>query len=157
MSQVSEEVSSGERSGEAPENPPLTTPSSEKENVTEKEKETVRGRGNSPEDSGEETSPALVNLSILEQNTFNLILDCFKNSWAKVPAGKPWQTIPREPKPRELAQLRDLAKQISAAGGCSPSYISSAFNEAAGHSKMTISYVRAIILDWMGVARNRSP
>jgi len=157
LAQVSKEVYSGDRSGETSENSPLTTPSSEKENVTEKEKETVRGRGNSPEGSGEETSPSLVNLSILEQNTFNLILDCFKNSWAKVPAGKPWQTIPREPKPRELAQLRDLVKQISAAGGCSSSYISDAFNEAAGHSKMTISYVRAIILDWMGVTRNRSP
>ncbi len=157
VSQVSEGLSSGERSGETSENSPLTTPYPEKETVNEEETETVRGRGNSPEGSGEETSPSLVRLSILEQNNFNLMLDCFRNSWAKVPAGKPWQTIPREPKPRELAQLRDLSKQISAAGGCPPSYISDAFNEAAGHSKMTISYVRAIILDWMGVARNRSP
>jgi len=80
--------------------------------------------------------------------------------WGKVPAESPHEIIPREPNARERAQIRDLAEELSAAGGCPLSYIREAFREAAGQqpkSKMSVSYVRAVLLDWLGVARNRSP
>jgi len=56
---------------------------------------------------------------------------------------------PREPGGKDLAQLRDLADELIAAGGCPLSYIREAFREAAGQgtkSKMSVSYVRAIRL-----------
>jgi len=75
-----------------------------------------------------------------------------------VKAEKPYEIIPRVPDARESAQLRDLAKELSAAGGCPLDYISQAFRDAAGRpDKMHISYVRAIILDWLGIERTRSP
>jgi DnaD/phage-associated family protein len=49
--------------------------------------------------------------------------------------------------------LRDLAKNLSAVGGVPLDYIKQAFREAASHDKRHISYVRAILLDWLGVPR----
>ena len=66
------------------------------------------------------------------------------------------EIIPREPSARERTQIRDLVLEISAAGGCPLSYIREAFREAAGQaeeSKKGISYVRAILFDWLGVPR----
>ena len=63
---------------------------------------------------------------------------------------------PRQPNFRELAQLRDLAKEISAAGGCEHPMIKQAFDEASGQHKQHISYVRAVLLDWLGVERVHS-
>ncbi len=75
-----------------------------------------------------------------------------------MPAEKPYEIIPRKPDARESAQLRDLAKEISAAGGCPLDYVDQAFRDAAGRpDKMHISYVRAILLEWLGVERVRSP
>jgi len=76
--------------------------------------------------------------------------------WGKVEAKNPEKVIPREPGGKDLAQLRDLAEELIAAGGCPLSYIREAFREAAGQgtkSKMSISYVRAILLAWLGVPR----
>ncbi len=70
---------------------------------------------------------------------------------------RPHEIIPREPNARESAQLRDLAKEISSAGGCPLEHIDQAFREAAGQVKFHISYVRAVLLDWLGIERNRSP
>ncbi len=80
--------------------------------------------------------------------------------WGKVPAENPDTIFPREPNARERAQIRDLAKELSAAGGCPLSYIREAFREAAGQeekSKKSVSYVRAILFDWLGIERVRPP
>jgi len=62
----------------------------------------------------------------------------------------------RNPTSRELAYLRDIEKEISAAGATAEQ-IRDAFKEAATQNKLHLSYVRAILLDWLGVERNRSP
>jgi len=126
---------------------------------TEKEKEKERGRGNRrgrgnlpsalPSALGS-TSPSLTaDISkILKELT-----RCFKTEWGRVPAGEPYKVIPRELGARESAQLRDLAKDLSAAGGVPLDYIKQAFGEAASQTKFHISYVRAVLLDWLGVPR----
>ena len=63
------------------------------------------------------------------------------------------QAFGRKPDSRETAQLRDLGKEISSAGGATAEQVRDAFKEAAVHSKFHISYVRAILFDWLGVAR----
>jgi len=63
----------------------------------------------------------------------------------------------RKPNSRELAYLRDIEKEISAVGGATAEQIRDAFKEAAAQNKLHLSYVRAILLDWLGVERNRSP
>lgn len=63
----------------------------------------------------------------------------------------------RKPDSRETAQLRDLGKEISSAGGATAGQVLDAFKEACALNKFSISYVRAILLDWLGVERNRSP
>lgn len=76
--------------------------------------------------------------------------------WGKIEAKNLGKIIPREPGGKDLAQLRDLAAELIAAGGCPLSYIREAFREAAGQqtkTKMSVSYVRAILLHWLGVAR----
>jgi len=127
---------------------PLTTPS-------EKGKGNRRGRGkrkrNLPSALGS-TSPSLtVNISqILEELT-----RCFKHDWGKVSGPDFEKVTPREPTARESAQLRDLAKNLSAGGGVPLDYIKQAFREAAHQEKYHISYVRAILLDWLD--RPRGP
>ena len=143
-----------ERSPEnSPENSscsPLTTPSEKEE-----EKEEERGRGispeNSPESSGEEPSPSLTadTSQILRELT-----QCFKREFGRVAASNPYEVILREPEARETAQLRDLAKNLSAGGGVPLDFIKQAFREAAGHDKHHISYVRAVLLDWLNLARS---
>jgi len=49
--------------------------------------------------------------------------------------------------------LRDLGKEISSAGGATAKQVYDAFKEACGLNKFSVSYVRAILLDWLGVAR----
>ncbi|MBA7635927.1 hypothetical protein ES703_43537 [subsurface metagenome] len=143
--QVSEEPASGESSGEQNKNP-LTT-LSEKENEEERGKGRGRGRGNSPEQhissqvsnnigSGEKPTPSPVSLALLEN---------FPKAFG------------RKPNSRERAYLRDIEKEISAAGGATTEQIHDAFKEAANQNKLHLSYVRAILLDWLGVERNRSP
>ena len=150
--QVNDNTSSGESSGETDEVSPLTTPSYEKE----KERGNRRGRGNSPERSGEKPSPSPTIIPT-EQEILDRLKSCFKKEWGRVLAKRPDEIIPRKATARELAQLRDLAKELYAAGGCPLDYIDQAFREAAGQSKCHISYARAVLLDWLGIERNRSP
>jgi len=129
-SQVSNEVSSGESSGETSKSP-LTTPI-KKETIKRKR----RGRGNSPEASGEKPSPSLTDSTL-----FQKLVDTFPQAWGRMPDS------------RETAQLQDLGKEISSAGGATAKQIRDAFKEAAKQNKLHLSYVRAILLDWLGIAR----
>jgi len=121
----------------------------------EEEKEEERGkrkeeRGNIPGASGGSTaSPAALTPEIILQR----LTPCFEREWGRVPAENTEKIIPRKPSAKESAQLRDMASEISAAGSCPLEYIDQAFKEAAGQSKMHIRYVRAILLDWLGVKR----
>ncbi|MBA7681930.1 hypothetical protein ES703_90274 [subsurface metagenome] len=133
ISQVSKGESSGESSGETTETP-LTTPN--KVTITKKEKRRGRGRGNSPESSGEKPSPSLTGLSLFDY--FNEVF---------------LQAFGRKPDSRETAQLRDLGNGISSVGGATAKQVYDAFKEAANQNKLHISYIRAILLDWLGVAR----
>jgi hypothetical protein len=130
---------------------PLTTPRD-----TETEKETERGRGNSPERSGEKPSSPTTGFPDLEKEILDNLTKCFKREFGRVKAERPDEVLPREPAPRELAQLRDLAKELASKGGCPAEYIPAAFREAAGQgeSKQKITYVRAILFDWLGLERN---
>jgi len=58
----------------------------------------------------------------------------------------------KKPNSRELAYLRDIEKEISAAGATAEQ-VRDAFKEAAKQNKLHLSYVRAVLLDWLGVAR----
>jgi hypothetical protein len=143
---------SPERSPENSFSSPLTTPY---ENKKEIEVEELRGsgRGNSPEDSGEDSSPSpTTDLQIINR----FLIKSFRHEWGRVPAEAPYTVIEREPDARELAQLRDLGKELSARGGVPLDYIKQAFGEAAGARKFHISYARAVLLDWLGMARSCS-
>jgi hypothetical protein len=152
--------SSPESSPESSPDVPAENSSKERESTKEKEiKEEKgkgrgkrRGRGKSPETSGENPS------SSLTTNTSQILRELtqsFKVEWGRVPAGEPHKIIRREPTAREAAQLRDLAKNLSAAGGVRLDYIKQAFREAASHQKHYISYVRAILCDWLDLPEVR--
>jgi len=128
---------SGERSGENSKTP-LTTPINKRETITIKRKR--KRKRNSPEDSGEDSSPSLTDSSL-----FQKLVDTFPQAFGKMPDS------------RETAQLRDLGEEISSAGGATAEQIHDAFKEAAAQNKLHVSYVRAILLDWLGVERIRSP
>lgn len=156
---------SGERSGE-------NTTQRETERNKNKNKETEEEEGSSPEDSGERLgtkspSPSPTGLpktqKISQPANLDLATDkirqrlnaCFSKEWGPHIAGtNPPKFQKRKPTAKEHAQLRDLAIELSAAGGCPLETIPQAFAEAAAASKMHISYVRAILLDWLGVARD---
>jgi len=124
---------------------PLPSPEIKKE----KEKGNRRGRGNLPSALGSPSPSLTADISeILKELT-----RCFKLEWGRVPSREPDKVIRRELGARESAQLRDLAKNLSAAGGVPLEYIKQAFNEAASQAKFHISYVRAVLLDWLGVPR----
>jgi len=59
----------------------------------------------------------------------------------------------REPNSREQAQLRDFAAEVAAGGGATEKQIHDAFKEAVGQNKCNVRYVRAVLLDWLGVPR----
>jgi len=149
ISQVSNGESSGESSGETAEGSPLTTPSSKTKR--EREKRRGRGRGNSPEYSGENPSPSPTDDT---QIITRYLIKNFRHEFGRVPAEALDTVIEREPDARELAQLRDLGKELSARGGVPLDFIKQAFGEAAGAKKLHISYVRAVLLDWLGLARS---
>jgi len=132
-------------------------PKREIENKKEKEGGKRRGRGNLPSALGSSPPPSPTGLSTDNLEILHRLTSCFKKEWGRVPAESPYTVIPREPSARESAQLRDLAKEISSAGGCPLDHIDQAFREAAGQTKFHISYVRAVLLDWLGIERNRSP
>lgn len=129
------------------ENSPLTTPS-EKEKEKEKEEEKEEGRLPSRLGSNSSPSPTTDSSEILKE-----LSSCFQVQWGRVPASMPDKVIRREPTPRESAQLRDLAQELSSAGGVPLDYIKDAFREAAGHQKQHISYARAVLFDWLGLER----
>jgi len=135
VTQVSNEESSGESSGETTEISPLITPSLKKETITIRGKR--RGRGNSPEHSGEKPPSSLTGSTLYDH-----LVDTFPKAFG------------RKPDSRETAQLRDLGKEISAAGGATAAQVFDAFKEACDHNKFRVSYVRAILLDWLGLARS---
>jgi hypothetical protein len=62
----------------------------------------------------------------------------------------------RQPDSREMAYLRDIEKEISAADATAEN-VYDAYKEAAISNKLDLSYVRAILFDWLGIERNRSP
>ena len=106
------------------------------ENEKEKEGGNRRGRGILPSTLGSRSPPSLTG-SIL----FQLLVDTFPKAWGRMPNS------------RETAQLRDLGKEISSAGGATAEQVHDAFKEVAKQNKLYISYVRAVLLDWLGVAR----
>ncbi|MBA7608339.1 hypothetical protein ES703_15516 [subsurface metagenome] len=137
-----------------PSNPTKERESS-KERENEKEKEGGKGKGNR---RGRGILPSALgspspSLTADTDKILKELTQCFKIEWGKVPAQEPHKVIHREPNARESAQLRDLAKNLSAAGGVPLDFIKQAFREAVGHNKLHISYVRRILLDWLGVAR----
>ena len=154
--QVTDNNSSGEHSGEQDSKRFLPHPLP-KENGKEKGKGKRRGRGNSPEFSGEKIPSPSPRASPTEIEILHRLTACFKRQWGRVPAEAPDTVILREPGAKESAQLRDVAKELSSAGGCPLDNIDQAFREAAGQQKMHISYVRAILLDWLGIERVHPP
>jgi hypothetical protein len=154
-SQVSKDNSSGERSGEKPRKSPsfphTPIPTPIKRNG--KGGRRGRGRGNSPEDSGE--NPHLRHLVLTEQDKgiYETLKENYCMRWGHVRAKNPDEIIPRQLKAKDEAQLRDLAIELSGAGGCSADKIKQAFDEAAGQRKYSVSYVRAVLLDWLGIER----
>jgi len=157
VSQVSTKESSGEPSGESSgettEIPPLTTPLKRKE----ERRGRGRGRGNLPSalpSTLGSTSPSpTADIQIITR----YLIKSFRHEWGRVPAEAPDTVVERVPNAKETAQLRDLGKELSTRGGVPLDYIKQAFGEAAVAKKFHISYVRAILLDWLGVERNRSP
>lgn len=135
-SQVSTAVLSGEFS-------PETSPGGSPAPSLERETETERGkrkeeRGNSPEGSGEnsgEKPPPSSPTKIYDQ-----FVQCFEKGWGQKTDGK------------SLAQLRDYSYELARAG-CPESYVHEAFKEAACLNKCSLSYVRVILLNWLGVPR----
>ncbi len=89
------------------------------------------GKGKEPH-----PTPTLVSLSL-----FQALTDSFYKAWGRMPES------------RETAQLRDLGKEISSAGGATAKQVHDAFREAALQNKMHVSYIRAILLDWLGIQR----
>lgn len=149
--QVSHEIVSGE--------PPVGV--KERERSQEKEIETERRKGKrKPKEeeeihlrakmrSGEEIpSPTVSPVKLL-----NKLTECYRIGWGTIRAEEPDKVIPRPPDARIDAQMRDLANELSSAGGCPLEYVDQAFKEAAGQQKYHISYVRAILLDWLGIPR----
>lgn len=114
---------------------PLTTPL---EIEKDKGKRKGRGKGILPSALGSKLPPS----PVASLSSFS---ESFQKAWG------------RAPNTREAAQLRDLEKEISAAGGAAPEQIYDAFKEAAVNNKLHVSYVRAVLLDWLGVERSRSP
>lgn len=71
---------------------------------------------------------------------YNEFVDSFEKGWGEKTTGK------------LLAQMRDFSQELCAAG-CPPSYVSEAFKEAASMNKLSLSYVKAILFDWLGIPR----
>jgi hypothetical protein len=140
-----------------------------KEKVTKRKSEIEsgnrKGRGkrkrNKPGQPGErpgETSPS--DLSTDRNKISNELMEQFRYCFGHYKAEDMSKFYPREPGGKELAQLRDLADELVRAGGLPLGYIREAFREAGGQvekSKKSVSYVRAILFDWLGVEKNRSP
>ncbi|GAI69683.1 unnamed protein product, partial [marine sediment metagenome] len=110
IAQASTKNLSGEQSKK-----PLTTLS--ERGKKKRKEETERGRGNSPERSGEKPSPSPAASALFES---------FPKAFG------------RKPNSRELAYLRDIEKEISAAGATAEQ-VHDAFKEAATQNKLHLS------------------
>ena len=153
--QVSADSQSGERSGEKPRKAPSFPRTPILTSIKGDGKGGGRGKRNSPEGSGEKpSSPSLADLEREnEERVYGNLVENFRMRWGRVSSKNPNVVIPRPLKAEDEAKLRDLAKEITAAGGCEEPMIKKAFDEAAGAEKLYISYVRGILLDWLGVDR----
>lgn len=159
--QVSDLPSSGEPSGEDNRHTPLTPPLINNKTI----KRTIkrRGRGNSPERSpeasGEKTrsgEPSPSGMSPQVKGIYDTLEENFKMRWGSVRANDPGKIVPRKINAKEKAQLRDFAAELSAAGADPDMMIiKQAFDEAAGARKFSISYVRAILCDWLNIDREK--
>ena len=127
-----------------PSEPPNALPSELQSEVSQtlpteeekgKEEEKEEGEGRLPSALGSRSPPT---------PTASSLLDNFPKAFG------------REPNSRERAYLRDMEKEISAAGATAKQ-VRDAFKEAATQNKLHLSYVRAILFDWLGIERNRSP
>jgi DNA-binding transcriptional ArsR family regulator len=115
------------------------------------------GKGEGPK---RHPPPSPSDLSTDIHKILDKLLESFRIEFGRVPAENPDTIIPREPTPRERAQIRDLAAELVRGGGCPLSDIREAFREAAGQekkSKRSVSYVAGILRGWLGRERNRSP
>ena len=106
------------------------------ENENEKEGGNRRGRGNLPSALGSRSPPSLTGTPL-----FQLLVDTFPKAWGRMPDS------------RETAQLRDLGKELSSAGGATAQQVHDAFKEAAKQNKLSVSYVRKILHAWLGLER----
>ncbi len=107
---------------------------------------TGRGRGNSPERSGEGSGEKKPSPSLAGGPLFQCLVDTFPKAFGRMPDS------------RETAQLRDLGTEISSAGaGATAQQVYDAYKEACGQHTFSISYLRAILLDWLGIPRGKSP
>ncbi len=128
--------------------------------------ETERGKKNTEEEEGRSRSalrsnprphPRRLVLSEQDKGIYETLRENYRIRWGRVRAANPDEVIPRQLKAKDEAQLRDLAIELSDAGGCPADKIKQAFDEAAGQRKFSVSYVRPILLDWLGIDRIRSP
>lgn len=87
----------------------------------------------------------------MEKGIYDDLLESFRIRWGNVSSQDRSVVNQKEPDFREKAMLRDLAKELSAAGGCEGAMVKQAFDEAGGAGKYHIPYVRKILLDWLGV------
>lgn len=150
------QVSENNGSGETAQRPLLTTHMKEE---TERGKRKEEG-GNSPETQNgtqvrNHPSPSPTGDLIKNSSEiFSELTNCFRYRWGRVPAEDPYSVIPREPDPKESAQLRDLAEELSAAGGLPRGFVKRAFDEAVEYEKKHISYVGGVLFAWMGIERD---
>ncbi|MBA7478884.1 hypothetical protein ES707_14312 [subsurface metagenome] len=129
--------------------PPLTTP-------PDKRKGKGKGKGRLPSTLGSKSSPSPTDLCTDRTKISDKLIENFSHWFGTVEARNPEEVIPRSPGGKDLAQLRDLAEELLRGGGVPLDYIRQAFREAGGQdtkSKRSVSYVRAILFDWIGVPR----
>ena len=130
---------------------------SSKDNIEEEEEEgRGRGRGRIPSVLRSTPHPHQLVLTERDKGICEMLKENYRMRWGHVRAENPDKIIPRQLKAKDEAQLRDLAIELSAAGGCPADTIKQAFDEAAGQRKYSVSYVRAVLLDWLGVERVHS-
>jgi hypothetical protein len=122
---------------------PLTTPS-----ITDKEVEEGsrrgRGRGRLPNSLGSSSGSELGNTSapsLAGPDLSDYLFEIFPQAFGHTPTS------------RETAQLQDLATEITDAGGAKQQQVFDAFKEACDHAKFSVSYVRAVLLDWLAAAK----
>lgn len=114
-----------------------------------------RGKRNSPEASGEDPHPHPRQLSDSEKKIYDILKEYYRMRWGIVRASDPHKVIPRQVDAKAGAQLRDLAVELADAGGCREDTMLQAFNESSLAGKQSISYLRAILFDWLGISRER--